>query len=60
MKTDFIVMHMPESIDIAVLVGDDDLIDSKTLIVMRNETWRIVAGMGFFDEDGYPDAYPRA
>tara|TARA_R110000851_G_scaffold23840_2_gene69476 strand:- start:396 stop:578 length:183 start_codon:yes stop_codon:yes gene_type:complete len=60
MKTDFFIMHMPESIDIAVLVGDDDLVDSKTLLVMRNEAWRIVAGMGFFDENGHPDVYPRA
>ena len=60
MKTDFFIMHMPESIDIAVLVGDDDLVDSKTLLVMRNEAWRIVTGMGFFDENGHPDVYPRA
>ena len=60
MKTDFFIMHMPESIAIAVLIGDDDLVDSKTLLVMRNEAWRIVAGMGFFDENGHPDVYPRA
>ena len=51
MKTNFMVMNMPEDIQIAVLVDDEGLIESKTLLVMRNEAWRIVAGLGFFEEE---------
>jgi len=53
-------MDMPESLKIALLVDNDGLIDHKTLLVLRNQAWRIVAGMGFFEEDEYADAYPRA
>ena len=51
MKTNFMVMSMPEDIQIAVLVDDEGLIESKTLLVMRNEAWRYVAYLGFFEED---------
>ena len=51
MKTNFMVMNMPEDIQIAVLVDEEGLIESKTLLVMRNEAWRFVAGLGFFEED---------
>ena len=36
MKTNFMVMNMPEDIQIAVLVDEEGLIESKTLLVMRN------------------------
>ncbi len=60
MRTNFIIMDMPESLKIALLVDNDGLIDHKTLLVLRNQAWRIVAGMGFFEEDEYADTYPRA
>ena len=57
MKTNFMVMNMPEDIQIAVLVDEEGLIESKTLLVMRNEAWRIVAGLGFFEEEEVADLF---
>ena len=34
-------MHLPDDIPIAVPIESDGQIDSRTLLVMRNEAWRL-------------------
>ena len=36
----FDLMHLPDDIPIAVPIEDDGQIDSRTLLIMRNEAWR--------------------
>tara|TARA_R100000149_G_C5739304_1_gene54182 strand:- start:239 stop:385 length:147 start_codon:yes stop_codon:yes gene_type:complete len=38
----FDLMHLPDDIPIAVPIEDDGQIDSRTLLIMRNEAWRLV------------------
>ena len=38
----FDLMHLPDEIPIAVPIEDDGQIDSRTLLIMRNEAWRLV------------------
>ena len=37
----FDLMHLPDDIPIAVPIENDGQIDSRTLLVMRNEAWRL-------------------
>ena len=37
----FDLMHLPDDIPIAVPIEDDGQIDSRTLLIMRNEAWRL-------------------
>ena len=35
-------MHLPDEVPIAVPIENDGQIDSRTLLVMRNEAWRLL------------------
>ena len=47
-KTNFIMMDMPRSIKIALPIGDDNLIDSQILLLMRDQAWSIIQDPEFF------------
>jgi hypothetical protein len=38
----FDLMHLPNKIPIAVPIENDGQVDSRTLLIMRNEAWRLV------------------
>jgi len=38
----FDLMHLPDEVPIAVPIENDGQIDSRTLLVMRNEAWRLL------------------
>jgi hypothetical protein len=47
-KTNFIMMDMPRSIKIALPIGDDNLIDSQILLLMRDQAWAIIQDPEYF------------
>jgi hypothetical protein len=41
MKTKFIMMEMPSNIKVAVPIDAEEMIDSRLLIILRDQAWQI-------------------